>query len=765
MQPKPLNPSLTRESWVRLAILADLLLIAFLLASGLHARWSIRDWQTPVQYGSEGGRFSTVLAGVKAATQGHYLPFISQRNTQFGAPHGADWGGNPAAEQAQVLVAAIPAKIIGVFTAVNLLVIMAHVLAVFGFYAACRALGYSWEWSGAGALLFGFASFIFAWGEHHLTVAFVAHIPLMLLVFRWAFNSGTGGVFSAPEPVNQRGKKKPRRRGSETPETVAEPVPCDTTGLLDPNRFYWALGIAVFTGFNHDCYTNLLVQLMALAALYHAYLRRWVCARRTAIVALVALAVSLFLNTLSGHRQGMDAVSAAQAARLLESSGFRLADLFIPSPSHWLPSFARWGERYSAEVVLKTETPTAAYLGVVGIAAFLWLLAASVRSIGRTRPERPPMEAYLIGALVVYATVGGAGFWTGSLGLPAFTSGNRIAICIFALVLMYAVHRLSALTAGWKTAPRLAVAGAIVFVGLWDQVPRGLNARHDAIARTVESDRAFTREMESRLTPNAMVFQLPAVGIQENSLLGEPMNPVTRAYRASGADSPENTSILPYDHFRPSFYSNTLRFSSGDLKAPRNAWQSELALLEPTVQMNRLESYGFGAVYLNLPAMADRGEAILKTAEGRGAPVIHSPAGDLACVILKPGSSPVVPPTPPYFGTGWYEQEADGAGRIQHYCEEDGELVLTNTNAGSADYTMTCLLVGLDHRAVRIATGETVFEAMQIKPGHALKVEKKLTLRPGANHFTFFSDRTSIPTTRGPVSFILTDLQVARATR
>ena len=759
MQPKPFLSALSRDQWVRLAIVADLLLIAFLLASGFHGRWSFRDWQTPVQYGSEGGRFSAVVAGVKSATQGHYLPFISQKISQFGAPHGANWGGNPGAEQAQVLVAAVIAKVVGVFTAVNLLVIMAHVLAVLGFYAACRALGYSWEWSGAGALLFGFASFVFAWGDQHLSVAYVAHVPLLIVVFHWAIGSRGGVLESEPEPANRRAKKK-SKRGLEAPEAVVKPVIPEGTGLMSTRCFYWALGIAILTGFCHDSYTNLFAQLMAMAALYHALQKRWICARRVAIVAVAALAVCFFFNSLSGsHREGIESVAATQQVRALESSGFKLADLFIAPPTHWFTPAARWGERYAVEVALKTETPGAAYLGIAGIAAFLWLAGMSIRKIGSQPPQRPPIEAFVIAAIIVYAAVGGAGVWASSLGLPLLPTGNRVVIGILALALMFAVRELSGMTAGWKTPTRLALAGIIVLVGLWDQVPRGLTARQEPIAKAVDSDRAFTREMEARLKPDSMVFQMPVLGIQEDSMLGEPTNPATRAFQSSRNPAGPST-ILPYDHFRPFFYSKALRFSSGDLRSPQNAWQSDLALLQPAALMDRLESYGFSAVYLNASATPDRGEALLKTAATRKSPVIHSRASDLVCVILKPSSSPVTPPIPPFFGSGWFEQDVDAAGRVQHYCTDVGELVLTNPKPESADVTMICSLVGIDYRVVRISVGNTFFEPMQVKPGRALRVEKKVTLRPGENLFTFSSDRAPVLTARGNVSFVVADFQI-----
>jgi len=757
MQTKHIFSFVTREKRVRLAILADLLLIAFLLAVGLHSRWSFRDWGTPVQFGATGGSFNSLLAGVKASAHGHYVPFFSQRVSQLGSPYEADWGHNPGAEQAQLLVATVLAKIFGVIPAVNLLVILTHVLAVFGFYVACRALGYSWEWSGAGALLFGFSAYVFAWGEHHLTVAWVAHIPLLILVCRWAIDSRSATVVSEPESDHRRAKKKQARKGELAPEpAVVARITAPAAGLQENTRFFWALGIALFTGLSYGGYTTLLVLFMGFAVCWHALMKRWDCTLRLVALAATALATAFLLDALSAGTRHSDTASALDAFRVLESSGFKLADLFIPPPTHWFAPFAQWAQRYFAEVILKAELPAATYLGVAGIAALLWLALASVLGMERTPQVRPPVEAFLAVLVLLYAMAGGVGFWVSSLGFAMSPAGNRVAICILALALMFAVRRLSVLTAGWKTPIRLAVAGAVVFVGIWDQVPRGIESRRLAAADAVSSDRAFVAQMESRLQPDAMVFQLPVLNLPGTSMLGETFMPV------GGPPTlyPEPPKPTAYDQLRPFLYSKALRFSSGAFKSAQTCWQGDLSRLDPALQMSRLESYGFGAVCLNLAALGEQGAAYLKTAESRGAEVFHSPDDNLACVILKPSASPATPSAPPFFGRGWYDAESDRAGRTQRCCTEEGEVVLTNPHSGPMDCTLKGMLVAFDYRKVRFSGGNGVLEEKQLSPGHGVQFSKQVTLEPGENAFSFSSDQAGYETARGPIGFVLTDFQV-----
>jgi hypothetical protein len=60
--------------------------------------------------------------------------------------------------------------------------------------------------------------------------------------------------------------------------------------------------------------------------------------------------------------------------------------------------------------------------------------------------------------------------------------------------------------------------------------------------------------------------------------------------------------------------------------------------------VDKLEGYGFSAVYLNRNGFPDKGEGILKALQAMGRDdMIQSDQGDLVCVILKPSLHPVLP--------------------------------------------------------------------------------------------------------------------------
>lgn len=679
--------------------------IAFLCACAFNGRWSAQDWNLPIEYGIDGPASDVkwTLASVKAASEGHYPLIISKHIPSFGAPFVADWDDYPSIEEFHVVIPGFLARFIGVFAAANLLVIMGHVLSVLGFYIACRLLKYRWEWSAAGALIFGFAPYLFARSMHHVSLAYVGHIPLIIVVFRWALS----------------------RDGLEKP------------------RFGWALAIAAFSGVNNVYYTNMLMQFLGLACLYQAFHRQWRSALRVIAVGCVPVAAFIVMNLdtfWASHVHGPNPIAVSRTFYFLEYSGFKLSDLFIVPPTYWLPKLADWGTRYFSEVIVPGEVPQGNYLGLAGVAAFIWLAAASVRNVAQQSFKRPPWEAFLVGWVMLYATIGGLNGFIGSLGLILFRSTTRYSIFILALALMYAVRRLSASTGKWGAEPRVAVALLMTLIAVAEQMPSSFNERQDGIAQAVASDRTFAEQMEAGLKPNSMVFQIPIMNFPESPAPG----------------------VASSDHFRPFLYTKTLRYSFGDVKGHlRDAWQEPLALLSPEAQMEKLESYGFGALYVNGAGLQDHGAAYLKAASKRGAQVITSPAGDLNCIFLNPSATPVVPPQAPFFGKGWDEPSYEGNGFIKRFCRDTGDLVLTNPGSRPVTRYLQFLLggVGVEDRTVTVSPGGSASE-WQVKPNQGTRVENlEVQLQPGANVFSFTSDKGPVLTQKGPISFMLLNFQ------
>jgi phosphoglycerol transferase len=164
-------------------------------------------------------------------------------------------------------------------------------------------------------------------------------------------------------------------------------------------------------------------------------------------------------------------------------------------------------------------------------------------------------------------------------------------------------------------------------------VPRAPTADQQAtIAAQVAADREFTANMEAALPKDAMVFQLP----------------VTTAGPVPG--------VSASDHFRPSLYSTSLRYSvGGNVGRKGGNWQklweqaaftgAALDQQKQRIQLNprnfeagvqKLRELGFSGLYVNRNGYPDGGKGIEETLKQLGytKPPIESPMGDLVCFVL-----------------------------------------------------------------------------------------------------------------------------------
>ncbi len=586
--PKATRRPLSKEI-LRITILA---LVTVLVWCYAEHRWTAQAWDTPVEYYADRGAMDvlSLFAGIKAATDGHYVPWASKINPSLGAPYAANWNDYPNNEQIQVFFTGLLAGFIGIFAAANVAMLLLYVLAAISFYFVCRQFRCAWPWAFAGGLVFAFAQFAFAHGQHHLTIAAYWHIPLCLLVCRWA--STAGGL------------------------------------QWKSRRFRFAVAVAVLAGIQNVYYAAMFIQLLGLGCAFQL-----VRGHRRAILSAIAVGSVTFatfmvmnLNTFIYHLQhGPNNVAVSRHYYEIEWTGLKLVDFFMPW-QHRVPAFADWSRRYFEETLVRGEIPPATYFGIAGIAALAWFAVWVFRRV-TARPARTlPLEALQFSWIFIFAIVGGVNGLLGTTGFVLFRATARYSIFLLAILLLFLVRGLSRVTAKSPPALSAALAVALALLALWDQLPRiKTDADIQATAALVTSDRTFTELMERALPSGAMVFQLPVM------------------------DYPEDMSgdkLFSYEHFRPYIYSQTLRFSFGNDKGrPQGDWQHQLDKLSLADQIATLEHYGFSALYVNLRGMKNTGLDMLDDLERLGqTDVIVSPRKDLICVILKPDPKPAPPP-------------------------------------------------------------------------------------------------------------------------
>jgi len=698
---------------VELARMAVLAVICIAVWCTVYDRWNGENWGVPIEYGLNPAAADVKgeLSGFRAAEDGHFFPGIFHYEPRLNAPYAANWNDYPMTADPMFWATGVLARVIGLFPAVNLLLLFLQVLAVLAFYYAARRLRCDWKWSAGGALFYGLAPYAFAHSLHHIDITCYWHMPLALLVCFWIANG---------------------------------------RGLRFGTRDYWiALGLAVITGFQNVYYTNAFIQLVGISLIIQWMRRGWrewrACLPALSIGA-AAFGVFLFMALrvvvyalLHGHNSGAAVRTYAQ----MEYYALKLIDLFIPFPTHRFAPFAAIGQRYYAETILPAEIPPACYMGLAGIAAFLWLAVVTVRNAIARPARKTPLEAVQVVWLFFYAVVGGVNAFAGVMGFQFFRSTTRFCIVILAIALLFAIRRLSLLSRRWPAPWPIVAPIAISILALLEIIPPAAGEDVRYVSAVVDSDRVFSQNMEAVLPKGGMVFQLPVIDFPENPIPG----------------------ISAYDHFRPYLYTQNLRFSFGSDKGrPREAWQRVIVGLPPASQIAALERYGFAGIYVNRAGYPDHGEGLLNQYKGAGRTnVIESPLKDLYCVVLKASPNPELPPPGPFFAVGWYAEQDSATGQRDHLSSGNGTVILTNPTDAPVEKYASFFIASIAPRNVTIQ-GDGVYQSWHVDQQHPAKAANlRLELPPGESRVAFTTDAPGTPQQSGVITFDIVNFDLGDA--
>lgn len=601
ISPESESGTIERNDWLRVVAL---ILIATVCWCYITGRTNTAAWQVPLEYGQKGidGDAMGFMCLIKAAQEGEFTPFLPRNISRLAAPYYASMSDVPVTEGWELYLPGVLARFIGIFAAANAAVLVAQVLACVCFYLAARLLDCKWWWAFAGGITFGFAQFALARSLHHLNVTNYWYVPFCLLIADWMSR--------------------------------------DQMGELRGRRFLYCVLGSFLIGMQNPYYTNVFLQLVLLGAFYQYFRQGWKPVLQASGI-VVASASGFFLMNLNTfayhftHRGNPGAMP--REFKWLELSALKCADMLIPPPNHSL--FGALGDAYYNHAVALPnfpEVPPSCYLGLLGIAAFVWLTVVSVRRLVGERARNLPLEAWQTLWIVGYSIAGGLNCLLGLFGMTLFRSTTRYCIFILPILLLFAIRRLSKKRMDPEVG--IAAAGICALLALWDQTPpvAEFEANTAELRQVVDSDREFIQKIETHLPKGAMVFQLPVMEYPESPTPGMPS----------------------YDHFRPYLLSHDLRFSFGGVKGRTwLEWQKDfdnvhlfqnvktasevMERLRPRIQ--ELESYGFAAIYVNIHGFPVNSDIFCALGYKD---VLASKAGDLYCVFLHHSPRPILPAGP-----------------------------------------------------------------------------------------------------------------------
>lgn len=644
-------------------------------------RFTLTSWSEPINYV---GDSMEVLVRIKAVSDGELVPFSPQTLSRLGAPFGADWSAYPVSDKLMFFFYGNLARVIGVFPASNLAVMFAFVTAALSFYGCARFLRVRREWCFAGALLFAFTTHTLMRGLPHLTLAYTYTVPCALLVC-WLVGAAR------------------HLRWPSAP-------------------FVFCLCTAAVMGVSNPYNLFFFLQLLCLALLAQLLGERrrenlWlggICL----VAALGAWALLQCDNWLYvGHEGASDLIARNYGGT--ELYALKPVELLVPPQNHHLAVWASVAHRYIRWTAQRGE-PFFPYLGMVVIAGLVWVMLELLQRILRRDRNRVPAHGLQIVWILLFSAVGGINsiisLW---FGLHLFRATNRFSIFISAIVGLFLISRLSRLTRSWPRMAGCSCATVLVVVGLYDQIPRGLEATDLERSRQVlQSDQQLGAQLEARLPRNGMIFQLPVVDFPE-----------TR---------PPN-QLPDYDPFRLYLVTHTQRLSYGVLKSGSIAqWQRDFEALAPADLVQALEQAGFSAICIDRRGYTDNGEALSTALRSTGRQVLWDrPGTDYVVFQLQPQSRSRAPlATHLTFGQGW--SNAPGETQLRW---SNGPAVLSYYNPYRQPIRASLhLSVSRDVPAqFRVAVNGQERLSLPVKAQLNPVVIEKLELKPGVNRIDLSS--------------------------
>lgn len=645
--------------WLQTLLVA---IVAVMASAAIFGRWSAAAWSQPHWLV---GDPVEVYARVKIAAEQPGSVFLGPGSVAaLGAPAVADWSAYSVPDRLVFAFTGLLAGPLGLIAAVQTMSLVLLGANAASFFICARWLRWRWEWAAALALVFALCTYNVRWG---ITLSFSQTFtlpPLLLLLAR--------GSRRGPRPVR---------------------------------AWRWlAIGLGLWLAQGNP-YLAYFSGVVGVGALVLASVRRAPWARGQLIVLFLAVLGAAFLvanaRYLSTFLRPTAGAAMVRDLGDLRTYALRPADWFVPPADHRAPPLAKLGRDYFDQTQGRGEHYYN-YLGVVGIAAFATLLAASVRRLWR-RPRRPAEALLGFAWILAFGVAGGINTWLGSAGLDIFRASSRIGIYASVWLLLF--------LGGWLTRRlrpglgSLTLALLIAGVAVLDQTPPLAGSDAPRINRGRWDDyAALTAALERSLPPRAMVFQLPVVSFPEAGPTGR---------------------MPDYEHLLPYLTSSSLRYSYGHLSnSDALRWARHTSRQPVSRLLEILELAGFSALWIDRRAYPDNAAALERELRAEGRVELPGPAAlaEILVIALRPSANPQIPDfsDPRYTELwdesgagealfaleGWYPMEHSAANRWR-WAGNHAVLGLW-VETPRQDAIMRFRLSGPPSSAVRISLGKAV---------------------------------------------------------
>lgn len=317
------------------------------------------------------------------------------------------------------------------------------------------------------------------------------------------------------------------------------------------------------------------------------------------LIVAAAKLVDMTPTFVHWHRHGMSKALQYRNVADADIYGLTIRQMLRPVMANPVPVLRKIHDKISAAGFPNDQNESsAAALGTLAAAGFLLLVFVAIcRPSGRMLgDDRIRILSAFVIAFVLIAEVGGFGSLFNIFVAREFRTYNRVSpfIALFCLAAVGVILDRALRRKGLVV--RSLTAGAVVCFGVIDQIPVRLFDNPSRFQRYAE-DRRFFSELEARLAPQAMIFQLPNTPLPPAEHLG---------------------TMDDYANVRPYLHTKALRWSWGTMVGRYNDWPTKVASLQPQELLRQLVLAGFEGILLNRYGYPDRMKE-QKIAESLGA--------------------------------------------------------------------------------------------------------------------------------------------------
>tara|TARA_A100001011_G_scaffold400367_1_gene514405 strand:+ start:6822 stop:8894 length:2073 start_codon:yes stop_codon:yes gene_type:complete len=497
------------------------------------------EWSIPTGYG---GDLYWVLSMAKSYMNNEVFPLFFKEIKFLNAPFVANWSDFPITEEIIFFSMGLLAKVSNIYFSHNIILLSGHCLAGLSFFLVAKQLNCKNYNSLAFAILFGLAHFLFARGSAHIILTYVFLIPVSLLILN--------------DVLDQNIK-------------------------IYDKKFKYYFIFSFLIGCFNPYYTFLFCIFLLFSFLFN-FLKKKKNYTVPCLFIISSVLGFILMNADTFYSNFVNEVNLKAVGRnlaALEVYGMKMPELFLPPSGHRIDSFYNFGMTHYYHKAFVRGESWSSYMGFIGMIGFLTLIVNSLSSIRNGWNSLEIRSLISINWIFLYSLIGGINLILGVLNFQVFRAPNRFSIYIFCILLLYLCIKSSKIKSNIL---RYILISVMLFIGLFDQLPRPNFAFQDPIKVRVKSDIEMGKILMNELKEGGMVFQFPFREFPE-------VGPIR--------------GMQDYEHLRPYINTKNIHFTYGNNKGRGSElWQDKIKFDNKGKFIKTLESYGFEAIYINKKA-------------------------------------------------------------------------------------------------------------------------------------------------------------------